>query len=138
VTTTPASGTCAAPIVLPAAGGTFTGTTSGTSALAGTCASSNVAPEVVFAWTPTTSGTAHVSTCGGATSYDTVLYVRNGTCGGSEAVCNDDTVGCTTNEPSQYHGSQVTLTVTAGQTYLIVVDGYADRHGTFSLNVTGP
>jgi hypothetical protein len=32
----------------------------------------------------------------------------------------------------------VTLNVTAGQTYLIVVDGYADKRGSFSLTVTSP
>ena len=127
-TTTPlSSGTCAGPIVLPAAGGTFTGTTTGASVLAGSCASSNQAPEVVFAWTPATSGLAAINTCGGGTTYDTVMYVRNGSCGASDAVCNDDTAGCTTGEPSQYHRSQVTLSVTAGQTYMIVVDGYANR-----------
>ena len=138
-TTTPlSSGTCAGPIVLPAAGGTFTGTTTGASVLAGSCASSNEAPEVVFAWTPAISGLAAINTCGSGTTYDTVMYVRNGSCGATDATCNDDTAGCTTGEPSQYHGSQVTLSVTAGQTYMIVVDGYANRQGTFSLSVTPP
>ena len=66
------------------------------------------------------------------------MYVRNGSCGGGEAACNDDTQGCTTGEPSTYHGSRVSLTVTAGQTYLIVVDGYAQSRGTYSLSVTAP
>jgi hypothetical protein len=136
-TSTP-NGTCAAPIALPAAGGTFSGTTSGASAVAGTCASSNLAPEVVYAWTPTRSGTAFINTCGSGTSYDTVMYVRTGSCAAADAACNDDTQGCGTSEPSTYHGSSVTLTVTAGQTYLIVVDGYADKRGSFSLTVTSP
>jgi hypothetical protein len=135
-TTTPAGGTCNAPIVLPATGGTFTGTTSGTSALAGTCASTSPAPEQVFAWTPTSSGPAFFRTCG-ATSYDTVMYVRRGSCAGAELACNDDTTGCPT-ATNTYHGSQLSLDAVAGETYFIIVDGYADRRGTFSLTVVPP
>jgi hypothetical protein len=134
----PTSGTCVAPIVLPAAGGTFAGATSGTSALAGTCNASNVAPEMVYRWSPTRSGQALISTCGGGTSYDTAVYVRSGSCAGTELACNDDTPGCANGEPSSYHGSSISLSVTAGATYVIVVDGYADRRGTFTLNVVAP
>src|SRR5439155_1215909 len=37
-----------------------------------------------------------------------------------------------------FPGSRITPTVTAGQTYFIVVDGYAGAQGTFSLTVTPP
>lgn len=139
-TPVPAStiGTCSAPIVLPPTGGTFTGTTSGTGSLAGACASSSPAPEQVFAWTPTSSGVAILSTCSLATSYDSVLYVRHDSCAGTETACNDDTTGCLTGEPSTYHGSYVAMPVTAGQTYVIVVDGYSAARGTFSLTVVPP
>jgi hypothetical protein len=107
--------------------------------VAGSCALTNPAPEVVFTWTPPRSGVAVVDTCGGTTSYDTVLYIRNGgTCAANEMSCNDDATGCTTTEPSNYHGSTLTIAVTAGQTYVIVVDGYNDRKGNFSLHVTPP
>ena len=46
--------------------------------------------------------------------------------------------GCPTGEPSSYHGSYVTVAVTAGQTYVIVVDGYMDRRGTFALTIVPP
>src|SRR2546427_299495 len=49
-TTTVPAGACSSPTVIPAAGGTFTGTTSGASGLAGSCGSTATAPERVFQW----------------------------------------------------------------------------------------
>src|SRR2546427_126721 len=132
------AGSCSSPTVLPAQGGTFGGTTSGTSALAGSCGSSGTAPEQVFQWTPAVSGTATIQTCGAGTTFDTVLYLRSGACaGGPEmaAGCNDD--ACT-NATGLYRASRLTPTVTAGQTYYIVVDGYGGAQGIFSLAVTPP
>jgi hypothetical protein len=136
---TVAAGTCAQPIVLPAAGGSFGGTTTGgASTSGGRCATSGNAPERVFAWTPDASGLAELSTCdAGATRYDTVLYVRDGGCGSSDLVCNDDAPGCAAAGTGD-HGSRVTLPVVAGRTYVIVVDGYNGRSGTFTLHVTPP
>src|SRR5205823_1360874 len=114
------------------------GTTSGTSALAGSCGSSGTAPERVYRWTPAVSGTATIQTCGAGTTFDTVLYLRSGTCaGGPEmaAGCNDD--ACT-NATGLYRASRLTPTVTAGQTYYIVVDGYGGAQGLYGLTVTPP
>src|SRR5437867_5690535 len=132
------AGSCSSPTVLPAQGGTFGGTTSGTSVLAGSCGSSGTAPEQVFQWTPTVSGTATIQTCGAGTTFDTVLYLRSGACASGPEVaagCNDD--ACT-NATGLYRGSRLTPTVTAGQTYYIVVDGYGGAQGIFSLTVTPP
>ena len=131
---------------LPAAGGTFTGTTAGASAETGSCAAqSGLAPEQVFRWTPTASGTATISTCGAATGFDTVVYVREASCTGTEVACSDDADGCGTGDgcaTADHHGSVVTPTVTAGQTYFIVVDGFAGScggsEGAFTLSVVPP
>ena len=89
-------------------------------------------------WTPATSGTAQISTCGNpATAYDTVLYARAGSCSGAQVACNDDTTGCATTTDT-YHGSRLTFAVTAGQPYVIVVDGYNGRNGPFTLTVIPP
>src|SRR5438094_5760971 len=132
------AGDCSSPTVIPAPGGTFSGTTSGTSALAGSCGRSGESPERVFQWTPTVSGTATIQTCGAATTFDTVLYLRSGVCSGGPEVaagCNDDTCP---NASGLLRGSRITPTVTAGQTYYIVVDGYGGAQGTFALTVTAP
>jgi hypothetical protein len=64
--------------------------------------------------------------------------MRNGSCTGSELACNDDVIGCETGEPNDHHGSRLTPTVTAGQTYFIVVDGYNGSQGAFSVTITPP
>lgn len=130
---------CAAPLPIPPGGGTFTGTTAGTSTLTGTCGGvTNVSPETVFAWTPDASGTATLDTCdAAATAFDTVLYVREAACrAGAQIACNNDTAGCDTAAGEK--GSRVTLSVTAGQTYFVVVDGANGGAGAFRLNVAGP
>src|SRR5437764_72428 len=132
------AGDCSSPTVIPAPGGTFSGTTSGTSVLAGSCGSSGDSPERVYQWTPTVSGTATIQTCGAGTSFDTVLYLRSGVCAsGPEmaAGCNDDACA---NASGLFRASRITPTVTAGQAYFIVVDGYGGAQGTFSLTVTPP
>jgi len=137
-TTTPGSGGCSSPITIPAGGGTFTGATSGSSTLAGSCGSTGSAPEGVYQWTPDASGTATIQTCGAGTNFDTVLYIRNSPCAtGSELPggCNDD--ACT-NSTGLVRASRLTPTVTAGQTYFIIVDGYSTSSGSFTLSVTPP
>src|SRR5437773_1644037 len=132
------AGDCSSPTVIPAQGGTFSGTTSGASALAGSCGNSEGSSEQVFRWTPTVSGTATIQTCGAGTTFDTVLYLRSGVCASGPEVaagCNDD--GCA-NASGLNRASRITPTVTAGQPYFIVVDGYAGATGTFSLTVTPP
>lgn len=138
-TATAVAGACGAVISIPSAGGVFTGSTAGASSLAATCASTNTAPEQVYSWTPAQSGNAVIETCGAATSFDTVVSVRQTSCtSGQERGCNDDTQGCNTGEPSTYHGSRVRAQVTAGQTYFIVVDGYGGAQGNYTLRITPP
>ena len=136
----PAPTACGAATALPAGGGTFTGTTSGTGTMSGTCAVSATAPETVFSWTPTTSGIAVIETCSKtSTGYDTVLYVRSGDCEtGTQVACSDDVTGCSTSEPNDHHASRASVSVTAGQTYFIVVDGFQTASGNFSLHVVPP
>ena len=81
---------------------------------------------------------AAIATCGTSTQYDTVLYMRSGSCNGPELGCNDDTAGCGAGEPSDYHASRLTPTVTAGETYYVVVDGYNGAKGAFGLTITPP
>ncbi len=135
-TTTTLAGACNNPTAIPAQGGTFSGTTSGASSQAGSCGSSGSAPERVFQWTPAVSGTATIETCGAGTNFDSVLYLRSGVCaGGAEVGCNDD--ACV-NSSGLLRASRITPTVTAGQTYFIIVDGYGGASGTFALKVTPP
>jgi hypothetical protein len=60
-------------------------------------------------------------------AYDTVLFVRDGDCGGSELACND-------NQGFFSQQSQVPITLATGQTVLVAVDG-ATGTGAYTLNV---
>src|SRR5205814_8031514 len=55
-----AGGGCSSPTVIAAQGGTFGGTTSGTSTLAGSCGNSASSPEPAYQWTPVVSGKATI------------------------------------------------------------------------------
>jgi hypothetical protein len=119
------SNRCPIPTVIPAAGGSFPGTTVGGTSILMACGSS-ASPERTFEWTPATSGTATISTCG--SSFDTVLSIRQGGCAAAVLDCDDDTCGTR---------STITPTVTAGVTYTIVVEGYdGSSQGAFTLSVT--
>ncbi len=59
-------------------------------------------------------------------SFDTVLYALDG-CGGTELACNDDS-----NSTPQ---SEISLNLTAGDSVIIVVDGYNGASGAAVLNV---
>jgi len=135
----PPAGVCDGPVVLPAGGGAFDGTTVGGGAEAGTCGGA-AAPEAVFQWTPATSGAALIHTCRpGHTDHDTVLYLRSDTCAGDELACNDDRQACgVTTAGDPILGSVVTAVVTAGTTYFIVVDGDGEESGDFRLTVVPP
>ena len=127
---------CEAVSTLPAAGGVFAGTTSGAGTLSAACsAATSSAPEHVYAWTPASSGVAQIRTCGTGTQFNTVLSLRTDSCTGTEIACNDDAPCATGASASQ--GSTLTPTVTAGQTYYIVVDG-AGEAGAYSLTVQPP
>jgi hypothetical protein len=132
---------CSCGNTLPPDGGVFSGVTSGASAFAGSCGSSGSAPEEIYTLTPTVSGTYTVETCSINTTYDTIVYVREGSTQGNETGCNDDTAGCGVNDGTgnaDRHGSRVTFDAVAGETYFVFVDGYSTRQGPFELRLISP
>jgi glucose/arabinose dehydrogenase len=87
----------------------------------------NNAPDASFRFTAPVSGTYQIATAGSA--FDTVLYVRNATCGGAQLACNDDANGTLQ--------SLVSVALSAGQSVVIIVDGYSTRSGAFTLTIRG-
>jgi hypothetical protein len=118
---------CPTPTVIPPAGGTIAGSTVGGSSVLSTrvCHYGLSSPERTFSWTPAVSGTATITTTCTA-NFCPTLYVRTDTCAGQGSICET--------------ASSITPTVIAGQTYIIVVDGYGNTHeqGDFTLTVTSP
>jgi len=133
-TTLPPREACDTARFIPPAGGRFTGSIASASELRGSCGSAD-GGEAVFRWIPSRSGLATIRTCSALTSFDTVLYVRHGSCReGTETGCAQK--GCLL---EGRRGSRLQLPVTAGETYYIVVDGAAGTADRFKLRVrTGP
>jgi hypothetical protein len=100
------------------------GTTSGATTLAGSCGGDESA-DAAFSWTAPRDGTYRIHT--GGSAYDTLLYVLDGTCTGTEIDCNDDA------EKSVQ--SELFVTLRAGQTVVIVVDGFGGDEGDYELNI---
>jgi hypothetical protein len=93
------------------------------SSLAGSCGGEGEA-EIVFSWTAPADGLYEFSTLG--SDFDTVLYLRDGSCEGAELACNDDAGGS---------HSAVVRQLAAGQTVLVVIDTFGGAARNYALNV---
>ncbi|UCE58998.1 MAG: S8 family serine peptidase [Phycisphaerales bacterium] len=89
-------------------------------------------PDVVYSYTPTDDVTVDIQLCNGA-DYYTTLYVYENVCpDGGPFACGED---CTS--PEWSHGAVTfNLTLTAGSTYYIVVDGTDHSAGNYVLDVS--
>lgn len=90
------------------------------------CVSNSAAPDASYTWTAPSSGSYVFSTSG--SSFDTVLEIRQYNTGISLG-CNDDSNGTLQ--------STVGVSLSGGQTVMIVVDGYGANNGSFQLNISG-
>ncbi|MDB4953310.1 MAG: hypothetical protein JWO36_879 [Myxococcales bacterium] len=99
-----------------------TGTTNGRPDSSHTCGGGG-SPDVSYAWTAPSTATFTIDTCNGS-QFDSVLTVLGG-CGGVQLACNDDSCGVS---------SRVRVSLTQGQSIIIVVDGLADM-GHYSLSI---
>jgi uncharacterized protein YkwD len=108
---------------------TASGTTRGASGLGlASCGrGGGGAPEATFAWTAPAAGRYVFSTEGSA--FDTILYVREGGCSGPELACADDVV------EGRVRHSRVEVALAARQSVAIVVDGFDDESGAFTLRI---
>jgi hypothetical protein len=112
--------------LLPGTNGPFSNVGSSTSAPAWACGAG--ANDVWFDFSASGVGTVTIDTCGA--SFDTVLQVFTGNCGGSlvSIGCNDDACGT---------ASSLTLSVTPWVIYRVRVGGYNGATGSFPLHVQG-
>ncbi|MFH1417537.1 MAG: hypothetical protein ABII12_04525, partial [Planctomycetota bacterium] len=113
--------------------GSYSDTTVGmTNDGSASCGDTNTSPDMWYSYTPGSNGTATFSMCTG-TSYDAAMSIHSGCPGttANELACDDDT--CSSGGPPE-----ITMSVTAGNTYLIRVTGWSDSAGSFTLQITGP
>ncbi len=81
--------------------------------------------EVTFEFTAPATSTYIFET--GESSFDTVLYALGPACMGPELACNDDFGGTT--------ASSISLSLQAGETITVVLDGFEQEFGTYSMFV---
>ncbi|MBD3232801.1 MAG: T9SS type A sorting domain-containing protein [candidate division Zixibacteria bacterium] len=93
-----------------------------------------LAQDVVYAYSTTYDMTAVISLCSGS-DYDTKVYVyENLYTPGNYYACNDD--HCSTpNYPDPYVSKLENIFLTGGNTYFIVVDGYGEECGNYTLDI---
>lgn len=92
----------------------------------------STSPDVVYSYTPTTDILVEINMC--SSSYDTKVYVYQGSCSGAPIACNDD--GCPGSPPAAYRSRIPQLQLAFGETYYIVVDGYFGDAGSYSLTLS--
>jgi Calx-beta domain len=91
-----------------------------------------------YSWTAPTSGTVSFGTCNptgsSLTDFDTTIGIYTGTAVNAltQVGFNDDVPGCNSVVNPDY-GSTLIFTATAGTTYRIQIDGYANTTGNFQL-----
>jgi len=120
-----------APVLAAAPGeASFTGATSGASALSASCGGAT-APEAVYAirLTAAYSALSARTVSAGPASFDTILYVRDGGCTlGAELACSDDFPACCF--------SAVTHAPAFPGVYYFVVDGDGVAQGDYELRIS--
>ncbi len=119
-----AGGTCPGSTAVPVPGGRFS-VTLGANVHTGSCTSSN-GSEAYLSFTVTGTSDAFITTLG--TSIDTVIYVRQTTCGGTEVGCNDNADGSAA-------ASSLHLTGLPAGTYNVFVDTKVPMSGSISVDV---
>lgn len=122
---------CLSPKLIPGTGQYRGDTTGNIGESSGSCGGD--AGEAVFYFTLTTASRVHLDTVG--TSFDSVLYVKKGSCkGGKEFGCDDDSGGSA-------WAARLDFTILYPGTYYVFVDGYTidpqggPNEGPFVLNV---
>lgn len=120
---------CAAATVIASLPFSDVGTTFGFADDYGTsdCGFAGGAPDVVYSYTPAFAQVVDVSLCGGS-NFDTELYIYAGSCADPTIACNDDYCGF-----ASFLGG---VALSAGVTYYIVVDGFGDSFGDYTLDVS--
>ncbi len=94
----------------------------------------STSPDVVYSYTSPFDQTVEITLCTNS-DYDTKLYVYENACVSPSFACNDD--WCSTPSfPNPYVSSLTGVPLLAGNTYYIVVDGFAGDAGNYTIDVT--
>ncbi|MHC4698788.1 MAG: hypothetical protein ACYTFA_18830, partial [Planctomycetota bacterium] len=90
----------------------------------------STSPDVVYKYNPPYNMSVDVKLCN--SSYDTKLYIYQGSCPGVLVGCNDDACGISDGFKSQL----LDVNLSAGTTYYVIIDGYDGQSGNYELEIT--
>jgi hypothetical protein len=94
---------------------------------------------VWHAYTALADGQATFSTCNQETGFDTYMRVYEGCGQGTQSDEDMDCLGSNDDAPGCGLSSEVTVNVTAGQTYMVLVTGFGSQnHGNYTLTSECP
>jgi cysteine-rich repeat protein len=94
---------------------------------------SAASPDVIFAVVPHASGTLSATLSPTDTTFDSMLYVRQGACDAAATFCRD----VFSNGGGQSTGESLSIPVVADEPVWVVVDGFgADQKGPFRLTLS--
>ncbi len=123
---------CATAVVIPTTGVCVTGNNNtATSTGDGTASCFTVENGVWFRFTAPASGIVDITTSDAATNFDTQLTLYSGTCGALTELACDDQSGALPNSALIHYEC-----LTPGQTYYVMLDGFAGDIGTFCIKLT--
>jgi hypothetical protein len=94
--------------------------------------------ERVFSLSPVADVTLDITTGGAAGAVDTVAYLLAGSCDESTALATSETAGTCSDDSARVanFGSVLTVSLTAGTTYDLVVDAHGETSGTAGVTIT--
>ena len=124
--------TCATAVTVPTTGVCVTGNNNTATATGdGTASCFTVENGVWFKFVAPASGVVDITTSDVTTNFDSQLTLYSGTCGAlTEMDCDDQ--GGTIANSALIHAE----CLTPGQTYYVMLDGYAGDIGTFCIKIT--
>ncbi len=94
------------------------------------CPFDDAAPEVVYIFRPTANVVVTIDLSG--SDYDTKMWVYQGTCDAVNVVACDDDGG------DGLDSKISNLALTAGSDYFIIIDGYDDNSGVYTMLISTP
>jgi len=93
----------------------------------------STSPDVVYAFTPAADLEIDLSLCSDGNQYDTKIYLyQDSVTPGSPWACNDDWCA---NSWTYYASYLMDISLQAGHTYFIVIDGYGGDAGNYELEI---
>lgn len=117
----------------PVGEGVFGGSTTAAGGIDESSCGTNDTKDVWYCYTASQTGTTTISLCG--STFDTTLTIFDGSCGGTELLCDDDSMIGTCSATATTLQSWSAIRTVENATYLIRVAGFNGASGNYTLTI---